>query len=203
MIAAAGNEEAVAGSAIIRHRWVIPVVAYGRSGQLLPQSSLGRSIGIGDLGGPGEGVVSLAAEGATGTGTGIVAPFVTGAAALLWSMVLEAGAAEVKECSAFAAGGRRTVIPPLLDAWTAYEVLSEGRTEEDRAMRKDEPEAAASDRPGPAPHRVRIPGFNAESEVGLGDVIKRATSLAGIRPCGSRSARAASFNRWLVFSRRR
>ena len=28
-----------------------------------------------------------------------------------------------------------------------------------------------------APYRVRIPGFVAETEVGLGDVIKRATSL--------------------------
>lgn len=70
-------------------------------------------------------------------------------------------------------------------------------------MREGEPEAAAPDRSDPTPHRVRIPGFNAETEVGLGDVIKRATSLAAIRPCGSCSARAASFNRWLVFSGRR
>jgi hypothetical protein len=55
-----------------------------------------------------------------------------------------------------------------------------------------------------APHRVRIPGFNADTEeVGLGDVIKRATSLAGIRPCASCSERATRLNRWLVFSGRR
>jgi len=35
----------------------------------------------------------------------------------------------------------------------------------------------------PAPHRVRLPGFLVEQEIGLGDVIKRATSAIGIRPC--------------------
>jgi hypothetical protein len=68
-------------------------------------------------------------------------------------------------------------------------------------MKEDDPGAA--DRTNPAPFRVRIPGFNAETEVGVGEVIKRATSLAGIRPCKSCSARADSFNRWLVFSGRR
>lgn len=52
-------------------------------------------------------------------------------------------------------------------------------------------------------HRVRIPGFVAETEVGLGDVIKRATSISGIRPCGPCSERATRLNRWLVFSGRR
>jgi hypothetical protein len=35
------------------------------------------------------------------------------------------------------------------------------------------------------PRRARLPSFVAETEVGLGEVIKRATSLAGIRSCGS------------------
>lgn len=70
-------------------------------------------------------------------------------------------------------------------------------------MRPDEPEAgrAAPDRP--EPHRVRLPGFITEAEVGLGEVIKRATSLAGIRPCGSCLERAARLNRWVVLSGRR
>lgn len=51
------------------------------------------------------------------------------------------------------------------------------------------------------PYRVRLPGFIIEEEVGLGDVIKRATSIAGIRPCGGCEHRAATLNRWLVFSR--
>lgn len=53
------------------------------------------------------------------------------------------------------------------------------------------------------PRRIRMPGFSAETEVGLGDVIKRATSLAGIRPCGSCLERAARLNRSLVFIGRR
>jgi hypothetical protein len=70
-------------------------------------------------------------------------------------------------------------------------------------MRLDEPKARRVDRDRADPHRVRLPGFIAETEVGLGDVIKRATSLAGIRPCGSCLQRAASLNHWMVFSGRR
>ena len=70
-------------------------------------------------------------------------------------------------------------------------------------MRPYKPEVGRADQGRPGPHRVRLPGFIAETEVGLGDVIKRATSLVGIRPCGSCLERAASLNRWVVFSGRR
>jgi hypothetical protein len=71
-------------------------------------------------------------------------------------------------------------------------------------MSPDEPEARGSNRDHPAAlHRVRLPGFTAETEVGLGDVIKRATSAVGIRPCGTCRKRTASLNRYLVFSGRR
>jgi hypothetical protein len=53
------------------------------------------------------------------------------------------------------------------------------------------------------PYRVRLPGFVSDEEVGLGDVIKRATSTVGIRPCGGCDRRAATLNRWMVFSGRR
>ena len=49
------------------------------------------------------------------------------------------------------------------------------------------------------PHRVRLPGFITDEEIGLGDVIKRATSYFGIQPCGGCERRAAALNRWLVF----
>ncbi len=52
-------------------------------------------------------------------------------------------------------------------------------------------------------HRVRLPGFVVEHDVGLGDVIKRATSAIGIKPCGGCARRAAALNRWLVFTGRR
>jgi hypothetical protein len=70
-------------------------------------------------------------------------------------------------------------------------------------MTPDKPEAGRVDQERPEPHRVRLPGFTAEQEVGLGEVIKRATSLVGIRPCGSCLERAANLNRWMVFSGRR
>jgi hypothetical protein len=54
---------------------------------------------------------------------------------------------------------------------------------------------------GPA-HRVRLPGFITDDEIGLGDVIKRTTSYFGIRPCGGCQQRAHALNRWMVFGRR-
>jgi len=50
------------------------------------------------------------------------------------------------------------------------------------------------------PHRVRLPGFITEQEIGLGDVIKRTTTYLGIRPCGGCERRAEALNRWLVFT---
>ena len=44
------------------------------------------------------------------------------------------------------------------------------------------------------PFRVRLPGFLVPEEVGLGDVMKRATSVAGIRPCGGCARRASALN---------
>ena len=50
-------------------------------------------------------------------------------------------------------------------------------------------------------HRVRLPGFLIEEEVGLGDVIKKTTYAMGINPCGGCEKRAAALNRWMTFSR--
>ena len=55
----------------------------------------------------------------------------------------------------------------------------------------------------PRPYRVRLPGFLNEAEIGLGDVVKKATAYVGIKPCGGCGRRAAYLNRWLVFSGRR
>jgi hypothetical protein len=53
------------------------------------------------------------------------------------------------------------------------------------------------------PHRVRLPGFLEDEEIGLGDVVRRATSYVGIKPCGGCQQRAAALNRWVVFTGRR
>ncbi len=50
-----------------------------------------------------------------------------------------------------------------------------------------------------AKYRMRLPGFLVEEEIGLGDVIKKATSSAGIKPCGPCHKRAATLNRWVSF----
>ena len=52
------------------------------------------------------------------------------------------------------------------------------------------------------PHRLRLPGFITEDEVGLGDVIKHVTHAFGIKPCGGCERRAAKLNRWFVFTGR-
>lgn len=58
------------------------------------------------------------------------------------------------------------------------------------------------DATSPKPHRVRLPGFVADEDIGLGDVVKRVTHAMGIKPCGGCDARAAAMNRWMVFSGR-
>jgi hypothetical protein len=50
---------------------------------------------------------------------------------------------------------------------------------------------------------IRLPGFFAGDEIGLGDVIKRATSAIGIVPCGGCERRAAVLNRLVVFNQKK
>ena len=53
------------------------------------------------------------------------------------------------------------------------------------------------------PFRVRLPGFIAERDVGLGDVIKRVTSAVGIGLCAGCERRAAALNSRVVITGRR
>jgi hypothetical protein len=59
------------------------------------------------------------------------------------------------------------------------------------------------DADGRQPHRVRLPGFVSDEDIGLGDVVKRATYAIGMKPCGGCERRAAALNRWMIFSGRR
>ena len=126
VIAAAGNQGTLGSTAITRHPWVIPVVAYDLQGKPMGHSNLGNSIGRRGLGAPGDKITSLGAEGKPLTlgGTSAAAPFVTGTIALVWSEFPTATAAEVKFAATQAYASRRTtVVPPLLDAWAAYQVM--------------------------------------------------------------------------------
>lgn len=125
-VTAAGNQGAVGSSAITRHPWVIPVVAYDLRGRPMKQSNLGGSIGRRGLGAPGDDVTSLGADGGSITfeGTSVAVPFVTGAIALLWSQFPTATATELKFALTQVSTRRRTtIVPPLLDAWAAYQLL--------------------------------------------------------------------------------
>jgi hypothetical protein len=51
------------------------------------------------------------------------------------------------------------------------------------------------------PHRVRLPGFLIEEEVGLGDLIKKTTYAMGVKPCSGCERRATALNRRVTFSR--
>jgi subtilisin family serine protease len=126
VIAAAGNQGILGSTAITRHPWVIPVVAYDLRGKPMGHSNLGNSIGRRGLGAPGDGITSLGAEGKSLTlrGTSAAAPFVTGALALLWSEFPNASAADMRLAISRPSSGRRnTVVPPLLDAWMSYQSL--------------------------------------------------------------------------------
>jgi hypothetical protein len=52
------------------------------------------------------------------------------------------------------------------------------------------------------PHRLSVPRFITDEDIGLGDVIKRVTSAFGVHSCGGCERRAAALNRWLQFSRK-
>ena len=126
IVAAAGNQGTVGGSVITQHPWVIPVAGCDQRGRPASGSNVGRSIGRRGLGAPAEKITSLGTDGKPRSfgGTSAAAPFVTGAIALIWSEFPNARAAEVK----FAITGgiqrpRNTLVPPLLDAWMAFQVM--------------------------------------------------------------------------------
>lgn len=127
IVAAAGNQGTLGSSAITSHPWVIPVVACDLRGKPLNESNLGRSIGRRGLCAPGDGITSLGTEGKSLTfgGTSVAVPFVTGTIALLWSEFPTATAAQIKLAVTQTTTQRRvTVVPPLLDATAAYQMLS-------------------------------------------------------------------------------
>ena len=201
VVAAAGNRGTVGSTAITRHPWVIAVIACDRRGRPLNESNFGNSIGRRGLSAPGEGITSLGTDGkaAPSGGTSVAAPFVTGAIALVWSQFVGASASHIRVAISQAHTPRwRTVIPALLNAWAIYATMRESLNVTCKMKKKQ----ATKERAGCEPYRIRLPGFVTGKEVGLGDVIKRATSAVGIRPCAGCERRAAALNRWFVFTGR-
>jgi subtilisin family serine protease len=123
IIAAAGNRGQIGASIITGHPWVIPVAACDSQGRPLTNTNLGHSIGRRGLRAPGGSIISLDPNGQTValSGTSAAAPFVTGAIALLLSLFPAADGAMLRHVFLRAhSSGRRSVTPPLLDAWAAY-----------------------------------------------------------------------------------
>lgn len=133
MVVAAGNQGIIGSSAITRHPSVIPVCAFDLQGRPLSLTNLGSSLGRRGLGAPGEGIASLSTDGKSRTfgGTSAAAPFVTGAIALLRSEFPTATGVEVRSAVTQACSPRRrtAIVPPLLDAWAAYQLMSMGQGE--------------------------------------------------------------------------
>jgi subtilisin family serine protease len=126
VVAAAGNEGSIGSTVVTRHPGTVPIVAYDSQARPLRQSNLGASIGRHGLGAPGDRVTSLGSAGQPLTlgGTSAAAPFVSGTVALLWSVFPAATATRIRMAITQASGLRRlTVVPPLLDAWKAYQIM--------------------------------------------------------------------------------
>jgi len=125
-VAAAGNQGTLGTSVITRHPSVIPVTACDLQGRPLHESNLGRSIALRGLMAPGVPITSLGMNGKLQTlgGTSAAAPFVTGAIALLWSEYPNANAVEVRMAITQYKGRRNTLVPPVLNAWSAYQAMA-------------------------------------------------------------------------------
>jgi subtilisin family serine protease len=126
IVAAAGNQGIIGSSAITRHAWVIPVVACDQSGRPVADSNLGNSIGRRGFMAPGKSIQSIGVRNGLITldGTSVATPFLTGTIALLLSKFPGISGSQVKTALLQAhARGRRSVIPPLLNAFAVYQFI--------------------------------------------------------------------------------
>jgi len=135
IVAAAGNQGTLGSTTITRHPWVIPVVACDLSGRPINESNFGSSVGKRGLRAPGRSITSLGSTGKPLTlgGTSVATPFVSGTVALLCSAFPKATPLQVRFAVTQAHVPRRAmVVPPLLNAWAAYQFMSHEKRESQR-----------------------------------------------------------------------
>lgn len=129
VVVAAGNQGSLGGSVLVSHCAVIPVAACDSEGRISQFSNIGNSIGRRGLAAPGQEIESLASGGGSRrySGTSAAVPFVTGVAALLWSLYPAASAMRIKQALMLpSTQRRRSIVPPLLDAQASWQSLVAG-----------------------------------------------------------------------------
>lgn len=126
VVVAAGNQGTLGSTILTRHPGLIPVVAYDQRARPMGSSNFGGTIGRRGLGAPGDRIAGSGPAGPplTMAGTSVAVPYVSGAIALLWSIFPAATATEIRlAVTASRTGKRGSVVPPLLDAWAAYQTI--------------------------------------------------------------------------------
>ncbi|NER34098.1 MAG: S8 family serine peptidase [Oscillatoria sp. SIO1A7] len=125
IVGAAGNQGRIGRITLFDHPWVIPVAACNGRGELYSKSNSGISVGKSGLKAPGVNIVSTYSSGGYTqmTGTSVAAPFVTGTAALLWSLFPRATAGEIRRAILRPDIRRQSIMPPLLNAEASWKWL--------------------------------------------------------------------------------
>lgn len=140
MVGASGDGRSINSTVITGHPAVIPVVACDPHGRPARDANLGRSVGRRGLSASGDGLVNLDFDSSPRRfgGSSAATAVVTGAIALLRSLFPGASSEVVRHAVLRAAGPRTSVVPPLLDAWRAYEMLHAAtRCQEAQSGRKE------------------------------------------------------------------
>jgi subtilisin family serine protease len=125
-VLAAGNQGAVGGTRA-RHPVALPVAACDSDGRPLPSSNLGGSLARRGVSAPGERITSLGACGGVLTfgGTSVATALVSGLIALLCSLFPWAGSRRAADAVIRTArGGRKSIIPPIVNASAAYDLMA-------------------------------------------------------------------------------